>query len=490
MIRKITLPPMLVAALLVGMITRCYQLRERFFYAHDGDLASWIVKDIVVDHHLRLIGQQTSSPGIFIGPYFYYSLIPFYLLTGMDPIGGLAVPVIIGVSAIISIYWIFKRIFNPIAAGFGSMIYASSFLISQTEREMVPTTPVMLWSVWFLYFIHRLFNGDKKSLLWLAVLFSLVWSLNLALILVFPLVIFAIIIHRRKYMVSDFVKPLSIIFVLSVPLWLFEIKHNFIQTRALADTLISSGVQKTDYIGKISHVVQYLAKNSSGIFWDNPYSWSLWIIPGLLIFGLVILLLKKRLPAFYFPVFLIWITFNIIFFTFQSLNLSEYYLNNVNILWVVMAAVILERLWVNKITKILPIIIISLLVSYNMYIFFTSNINHFGYNEKKALVSYITSDAKEHNYPCVSVSYITSPGYNLGYRYFFYLAGLHVNEPISGSPVYSVIFPLSSVNHLDRTFGALGVINPDYGRYSSEAVNISCNGPDTNLTGPMFGFTK
>ena len=68
---------LLFLVLILGLLTRSYQLRERFGYTHDNDLAGWIVKDIVVDRHLRLIGQLTSSPGIFIGPLFYYLQIPF-----------------------------------------------------------------------------------------------------------------------------------------------------------------------------------------------------------------------------------------------------------------------------------------------------------------------------------------------------------------------------------------------------------------------------
>ena len=490
MIKKYKSLLLLAVAVLIGLITRCYQLQERFIYAHDGDLASWFVKDIVVDKHLRLIGQLTSSPGIFIGPLFYYSLIPFYLLTGMDPAGGLAVPVIVGIAAIVSIYWVMRRLFNPAAAGFAALIYASSFLISRTEREMVPTTPVMLWSVWFFYFIHRLFNKDKSSLIWLAVLFSLIWSINLALALVFPLVLLAVFLHRREYKITDFYKPILIFVILSAPLWLFEIKHNFIQTRALSATLINSGTQKVDYLAKIAHVVLYTARNSTGIFRDNPSGWTVYLIPGILLLGLLILVRKKCVPLFYLLIYPVWILFNVLFFAFQSLNLSEYYLNSLNILWVISAALILAALWSVRITKIISLVIITMIVSYNLHLFLTSNISRFGYIDKKDLVAYITSDARMHGYPCVSVSYITGPGYNLGYRYFFYLAHLHVNQPQSGSPVYTIVFPLSLVNHLDRTFGALGLINPDYGRYSPGAVNISCTGADANLTDPMFGFTK
>ncbi|MDP2632825.1 MAG: hypothetical protein Q8P25_03835 [Candidatus Curtissbacteria bacterium] len=82
--KKGRFPPLVI---LLPLFFRTYDIVNRFEFAHDGDLYSWIIKDIVVDKHLRLIGQLTTAPGIFIGPAFYYMLIPFFLLTKMDPLG-------------------------------------------------------------------------------------------------------------------------------------------------------------------------------------------------------------------------------------------------------------------------------------------------------------------------------------------------------------------------------------------------------------------
>lgn len=485
-----TIPVVLLLSVVLGLFMRSYQLQERYLYAHDGDLASWIVKDIIVDKHLRLIGQLTSEPGIFIGPLFYYALIPFYLITGMDPIGGVALSLLIGATAIISLYWVVWRLHDKLSAGYAGLIYAVSFSISQTEREVVPTTPVMLWTVWFYYFIHRLYQKDKQALLFLAVLFSLVWHINLALILLAPLVLLILFLKRTYFKLRDLYLPGLVFILLSAPLWLFELRHHFSQTRALVNSLLSIGGQKMDLLSKLSHVFLYAAKNATGIFWDNPLNLSIYLIPLLLIIGLFWLVFMSRVSRFQLLLTGLWIISFILFFTAHSINLSEYYLNGINILWVITAGLILSALHKYKFIRFIPLLFITLYIGYNIFLMLTRQINHFGYVEKKALVNYIKEDARSHNYPCVSVSYITDPGYNLGYRYFFYLAKLHVNEPKSGSPVYSIVFPLSRVNHLDRTFGALGVILPDYQRYSAEAVKISCTGPDTNLTGDMFGFTK
>jgi len=467
---------LIVLIIILGLVVRVYQFREGFNYAHDNDLASWIVKDIVIDHHPRLIGQLTSSPGIFIGSLFYYVLIPFYFLAAMDPIGSLAFSWLVGLVAIISLYYVFRQLFEFKTANIGSLIYAASFSIVSSDRQVVPTTPVMLWSIWFFYAINKLFAKDKHSLILLAVLFALVWHLNLALGLLFPLVIVGIL--KNKFAFKDFIFPAIIFSILSLPLISFELRHNFSQTRALFGTLESVGEQGS----KLLHTVIYLARNANDIylFARPPLPW-FYVLPFTLLATLIIST-RQRSGLVIYP---IWLLLYILFFTLHPINLSEYYLAGLNILFIAGGAIVLSKL-----PSPITILVLMIFLGRNLYSAATVIYPRNGYIEKKAIVTEIKKDAQQHGYPCVAVSYITDTGYDLGYRYFFYLAKLHVNSPQKGGPVYSIVFPQSRVDHLDRSFGAIGLIYPDYSRYNDADVANSCSGPDPNLTGDMFGFTK
>jgi hypothetical protein len=492
MIRRKLIPLFLFISLGVGLIMRGYQIKERFLYTHDNDLSSWIIKDVIIDKHPRLIGQLTSAPGIFIGPLFYYALIPFYLLGGMDPAAGLYLSLLIGLSTIVSIYFIMTRLHNETAGKITSLLYASSELISRTEREVVPTTPVMLWSIWCYYGVNLVFRGDKKGFLIAAVLFSLVWHINLALILLAPLFVVGFFYQIRKFKITDLLLPLIVFLTLSSPLLFFEKRHDFVQTKALVSSLLSVRDKEAGRTmpQKVTHVVSYALKNANHIFLDNGSDKNLWLIPGLLIASLLILILLRKIPFYEGPVFLLWMGLFIAFFTFHPINLSEYYLNGMNIFWIIILGLLLAALFSHKYFRILALAVLTFVLSANLSSFLVSPINASGYLERKSIVDYIEKDSHAHNYPCISISYITNPGYELGYRYLFYLKGLHVNQPISGSPVYTIVYPHPLVDRLDKTFGALGLILPDYDRYSPEAVKLSCMGANSNLTDPMFGFTR
>src|SRR5687767_6912572 len=109
--------------LLAGLFFRAFNAIPFFMYGHDQDLAGWIIKDVLVNHHIRLIGQETSSQGIFIGPLYYYLQIPFYLLTNMDPKGALLLSILLGVATIFSFYYVFKNIFSKVTGYIAAIIY-------------------------------------------------------------------------------------------------------------------------------------------------------------------------------------------------------------------------------------------------------------------------------------------------------------------------------------------------------------------------------
>ncbi len=483
---KSKLPWILFSALILGLIMRTFQARERFYYAHDNDLSGWIVKDILIDRHLRLIGQETSARGIFIGPLFYYLLIPFYLFTRLDPIGILGFSWLVGLSGIAGLYFVANKLYGHRSAGIASLLYASSELISTTEREVVPTTAVMLWSVWAFYAVNRIFSGQKSGLLLAAVLFGLVWNINLALILLLPIFILGVIFNRHKFKLADFVIPSGVFFLLSSPLILFEFRHGFIQTRALIQSLFGHAATAMSFPAKMNHVLTYALKNATKLFFIPVSDFSYSLIPAILTILFILLLFTKKIKTYTGIIFILWMGLHFLFFTLHPINLSEYYLNGMNLFWIIIAAVSLGKLF----PKIISSLILCLLISYNLASFLSSPVNAMGYPYKKALVEFIKTDAQNHNYPCISVSYITTPGNNFGYRYFFFLVDLSVNPPSSGSPVYSIVFPHSLVSRLDRTFGALGLVLPDYSRYDQKQVQLSCAGPNQNLTEPMFGFTK
>ncbi len=474
----------LICIVLLALFARSYQLVERFAYDHDSDLSAWIFKDIVIDGHLRLIGQQTSSLGLFIGPLFYYSLIPFYLATNLDPIGTSVYPIIVGVVGVLSLYFVTAKTTDKKTAFFAALIYAGSFSISNTERQVVPTAWIFVWSIWFIYSVHLIYQGKKLGLTIAAVLLSLVWHIQLVLVIAAVPMGIAWISRFKSFKFRDFILPVALLVIISTPLILFELRHDFIQFRSLFfSSQVAEQVSRT-LAQKSLHVLSVAAKNANAIFWVRPNNIPDYVLPLVILMGSGILLVRKKISRQLVLTFVLWFAVFIGFFIFHHINLSEYYINSLNIMWIILAALVLSRL--GKLGSILLVVFLF----YNLYIIITLPINRSGYLNRVAMVDYIAKDAKEHKFPCIAISFMTNPGYELGYRYLFWQKKMHVNRPSSNSPVYTIVFPHGRANRLDYTSGALGLVLPDYSRYNESGVRDSCSGENSNVTDPMFGFTK
>lgn len=314
----------------------------------------------------------------------------------------------------------------------------------------------------------------------------------MSLAILSPLVILAQVFSKIKINFKFMLTGLFVFALLMAPYFLFEVRHGFQQTRAI----IESFTTQKDYVpgtgrglAKLDRVMQLVYKNTTNIFWtDAPIK--MLITFYLLILAFVLLVWRKIISIPLGVIFALWQVLNILFFTFNSINVSEYYLNGMNVVWIAIFSIAIEQAFKKNILRSFAVIILGLFVCLNLHSFITMPVNRSGYIERKELVSFISEDAKAHGYPCVAVSYITSPGNDLGYRYFFWLAKLHVNQPVSGSPVYTIVYPTRNITGITKNFGVIGLILPEYGKYNKKAVDHSCSGADSNLTDPLFGYTE
>lgn len=481
--------------LLIGLFLRVYKARSLFVYSHDQDLASWIIKDIVLNGHLRLAGQETSILGVFIGPLFYYLLIPFYLLFRMDPLAGVALVTTFGVFSIVSSYFIFSKLFGKTAGFVASVFWATSYFFIFNDREVVPTMPVVLWTLWFFYALNLLVKGNKLSYPLLGFLVGLIWNLNLALFLLVPLALLASILARRKISFKGVLTGIVVALIVSLPFIFFEARHDLLQTRTLLASSGNRSASSASFSKSLDRTLYIVARNTRRILLGSEIRVSDSFSLTLLLVNLGLLIYKKKIGKELAILLASWIVLYIAFFTFYPIVLSEYYLNGLALVWFATIVLTISSLLSAGVrarahTRRWGIALLVFLLALNLYRFVSHPINRIGYLEKKALVSFIDRDSKERGYPCVSVSYIVEPGYDLGYRYLFFLKNMHVNRPLSSSPVYTIVFPHTKVGRIDKSFGALGLVLPDYGRYGNEQVLQSCSGQNSNLTDPMFGFSK
>lgn len=481
----------LIFILLIGFFFRIYQVVERFKFAHDGDLFSWIVKDIVVDHHIRLIGQLTSAEGIYIGPLFYYSLIPFFTLTNMDPIGGIILITILGMATLVSYYFVFSKLFNTKLALITTFLQAVLLSRVDFDRWVVPSTPTNLWVVWYFYTIVQIARGNFIVLPLLAVLIGLIWHIHIALMPALLVVPVAIILSKKIPSVKQVIVFLIVLSIVSLPLLIFEARHNFLQTQAFIDNF------RIDHGGgrgfpKLNVVATKMGTVINNLFFypqNLPLVDYRYLGLGLLLSSLV-LMFKKVIRVKEIVLFFTWVAGVVLFYVSSTSLISEYYFYNIEIIFLVIVSFWFYFIFKSsRVGKWVILSVLTLILVKNASFFLIEYTYQKGYTERKEAAKYITEKAKSANFPCVAISYITAPGENVGFRYFFWMNNLHVNQPKDGGPVYTIVIPdeLAKETPMQK-FGHIGVYGPT-NVDSEEKIKESCSGEDHNLTYPMLGFS-
>lgn len=471
-------------------------------YGHDQDLAAWIVKDMIVNHHVRLIGQETSITGLFIGGLYYYSLIPFFLLFKMHPIATMPTPVIISVLSGISFYVVNTKLFGYKVGLISALLYAVSINHTMLDRWSVPTQPTTLWAIWFFYSIFSLTRGNLKVTPIFVVLIALIWHIHIAFVPLLVLIPIALYLNRQKLKTES--KKLNfkwlaisilIAIILITPFFVFEIRHNFQQFHGLLQATIDQkehlSILMRSYLVIQNFGMTFIFSLSPKLIAINyHFTWTnfLWPIGVLSIYTMLYVYLRKQKVIQKNEAIILgcWL---LIVFLGQALTkrpISEYYFYNLLPLPIFFVSLFLSEL-IKKKQYTKPIyILLSIYTFFNIF-YFTSlpPLNREYLNIEKT-IQFIKADSQNHNYQCIALNFFGEPGVGVGFRYPSWYYNLPLIRPTSGIPIYNIAIPPKMTHEAQMIYGDYAIIPPQ----NNQNFDFSlCQKPETQLL-PPNGFTN
>ena len=65
-----------------------------------------VLLNMFKDGKFTLLGPAASVGGFFLGPAYYYLVIPGFLLSGMSPVGMATEVAVLGAVSVIILYWL------------------------------------------------------------------------------------------------------------------------------------------------------------------------------------------------------------------------------------------------------------------------------------------------------------------------------------------------------------------------------------------------
>lgn len=320
----------LTLILCLAAFLRFYRIREYMTFLGDEGRDMLVVKRMIVDHKLTLLGPITSVGSMYMGPIYYYMMAPFLFLWHLDPVGPSIMVVILSVATVFLVYLLGSGLFNPETGLIAALLYADSPLTILYGRASWNPNVVPFFSVLLIYSLFRVV--EKKQYNWL-----LITGLNLGILIqlhyvtfmFFPIILFSLFLIRFRIPVKQYL--LSAVFFIAAysPFLLFELRHQFVNTMAVIRFVL--GNPSSNHTPLIFSFINNLNDVSVRLFWRLiiPESAELTkIFLGLLIVFYIIYFRKFRRKNEYgssFKLLFIWLGVGLLSFGLYKGPIYDYY---------------------------------------------------------------------------------------------------------------------------------------------------------------------
>ena len=198
-----------------------------FSFDHGKD--SLAILHLVKTWNLKLIGPWTSIPGLFFGPAWYYLLAPGFLFFNGNPLSAVFIMLVLHLV----IVWLFYRYFGKLEA---IMVACSPAFTIYSTSAWNPFPMPLLLTLILIILKRKKIQGKQIFFLGLITSFGLHFSSAYVFFLLLgipALILIKVIREKIKLNLKFIFLGLIGFFIPFSPQFIFELRHKFIETKAV-----------------------------------------------------------------------------------------------------------------------------------------------------------------------------------------------------------------------------------------------------------------
>ncbi|HAU99265.1 MAG TPA: hypothetical protein DCW55_03465 [Candidatus Pacebacteria bacterium] len=152
---------------LLASFVRLYQFLPHIEFLDDQGRDVYIIKNIFINHDVTLLGPRTSVGNMFLGPLYYYAMIPALALTYPNPSGPAYAIAGMGILTTALMYILGRRMVGDRASLISMLLYATAPVVVKLSRFSWQPNPAPLFG---LLLVYALFRASKTGRLryWIA----------------------------------------------------------------------------------------------------------------------------------------------------------------------------------------------------------------------------------------------------------------------------------------------------------------------------------
>ncbi|MBI2617179.1 glycosyltransferase family 39 protein [Candidatus Gottesmanbacteria bacterium] len=220
--------------LVTGAIFRLYRLPEYITFLGDEGRDVLVVKRIIVDHEFTLLGPITSVGSVYMGPIYYYFMVPFLWAWQLDPVGPAVMVVFFSLATIFLLYRFGSEFFHPSVGLLSSFFYATSPLTILYGRSSWNPNIVPFFALLLMYSLSKVVIQNKKN--WFIIAgFSLgvLLQLHYVTFVFLPIIFIILVFYRSRFSVRVLGFGFLSFLLSYSPFLLFEFRHQFVNINGI-----------------------------------------------------------------------------------------------------------------------------------------------------------------------------------------------------------------------------------------------------------------
>lgn len=325
----------LMFTLALAAFLRLYKIDQYMIFLGDEGRDVIIVKEMIVNLNFPAIGPPTSVGDIYLGPLYYYMMFIPMALTNLNPVSASVMVALIGVATVFLIYYLGKVWFGRASGLISAFLYAiSPVTINYSNFSWNPNPTPFFTLLAFLGFFKLNKTGN---FLWLILTAGATAAalqmhyLSLILIPIFGILwVHEVLIRRSKKhpfknLLSGTILGILIFLLIMSPLFLFDLKHDFLNYKAITALLTEGGAVRADIFSNIARIPEIYSNNLIGRYMAGENSILTAIVSFLILLPLV--KFRKHWPLLALGV---WLIIGLFGLSFYQQDVYDHYLGFLN----------------------------------------------------------------------------------------------------------------------------------------------------------------
>lgn len=230
---------LVILVLSIALFLRLYNLSSTVTFLEDEGRDLLIAHRMIDQGRPILLGPQTSTGNMYLGPLYYYLITPALFLAQMNPLGPVVFIALTGVFTCWLLYYFGKDWFGKRVGLIAALMYAIlplpvSFTRNSWNPNLAPLFALLI--IWSLVQILEKKSPTAKNFFLLGVFAGALIQMHYMALLFFVGVGISLIYSLRRS-IPTLLKGLSVALVgftlALLPFVVFELRNDFVNTRAI-----------------------------------------------------------------------------------------------------------------------------------------------------------------------------------------------------------------------------------------------------------------